>query len=453
MTENLHLLTLRPEQLAQHPDNVRDPGRDIAALAASIEKIGVLVPLIVVPVTQVDGTFDPQVTHVAVDGNRRHLAASQIGIALPCIVRADLASARETAVTMATTGLNRDGLTVAEEVRAIQTMLDLGVCMADISRTSGRKTRQIRAAKKAATLSAGTIDAATRYDLTLDQLAVLADWDGDDQAVASILEAAHDSGHIEHTVAQLTKDREARNAMADLAAELAGEGIHIIDTRPSHYQAPYRLDSLVTATGEPVEAEPHRECPGHAAYIDVNYQGEARADYCCTDPDAGQHAARYTRSNPGQAGGPMTDQQKADRQELIRRNKEMVAAQDVRRAFIRTVIDGRKHTKAISAWALERIIHRDHTVARWLGEWANPKVIGDLLGTEQPDQLCREAPPTRHAVLLWVQVVSAYEAEWCKDVWRTEDRPRTEYLAHLVSIGYTPCETEQLMLNRLTTQD
>ncbi len=38
MTETLNLLTRRPEQVAQHPDNVRDPGRDIAALAASIRR-------------------------------------------------------------------------------------------------------------------------------------------------------------------------------------------------------------------------------------------------------------------------------------------------------------------------------------------------------------------------------------------------------------------------------
>ncbi len=61
MTETLNLLTRRPEQVAQHPDNVRDPDRDIAALAASIKKIGILVPLIVVPVEKVDGSF----THAA----------------------------------------------------------------------------------------------------------------------------------------------------------------------------------------------------------------------------------------------------------------------------------------------------------------------------------------------------------------------------------------------------
>lgn len=70
-----------------------------------------------------------------------------------------------------------------------------------------------------------------------------------------------------------------------------------------------------------------------------------------------------------------------------------------------------------------------------------------------PDQLCREAPPPGAVCSCGCQVVSAYESEWRKDAWRANDRNRAEYLAHLVSIGYPPCETEQLMLNCLTDQD
>ncbi len=411
-------------------------------------------PLIVVPVEKVDGSFDPQITHVAVDGNRRQLAAAETGADLPCIVRDDLASARDTAVTMAATGLNRDGLTLAEEVRAVQMMLDLGVTQADISRISGRKADRIRAAKKAATLTPETADAAHSYELTLDQLAVLADWEGDEEAVAAIIEAAQYGGRMEHTVARLTRAKAATQAAADLTAQLTAAAVAIIDTRPGSYGVPYRLDALANAAGESITEIEHTGCPGHAAYVDTNYQGEARAYYCCTDPTAGGHTPLSTGTGePGQRSGPMTDQEKAQRQELIRRNKEMVAAQDVRRDFLRTALGSKKHAKTIAAWALARVIHRDHTVARWMGEWNSPKVIGELLGTEQPDQMCRQAPAVRHGVLLWVQVVSAYESEWRKDAWRNNDRTRAEYLAHLVSIGYQPCDTEQLMLDRLAKPD
>ena len=65
------VLELAPDQVAQHPENIRDAGRGIKELAASISEVGVLVPLIVVPVQAVpDHDFDPAVTHVAVAAGR-----------------------------------------------------------------------------------------------------------------------------------------------------------------------------------------------------------------------------------------------------------------------------------------------------------------------------------------------------------------------------------------------
>jgi ParB family chromosome partitioning protein len=169
------VLTLRPEQVAQHPENLRDATRDIDALAASIVEVGVLVPLIVVPVDAIAGKWADTVTHVAVDGNRRQLAAAQVGADLPCVVRDDLAAARDTAVTMTVTALARDGWTISEEINGVQMLLDFGLSQAAISRASGRKAAEVRAAKKAATLTPDTAESARAYDLTLDQLAILAD--------------------------------------------------------------------------------------------------------------------------------------------------------------------------------------------------------------------------------------------------------------------------------------
>ena len=64
-TETLTVIELRPEQVAQHPDNLRDAGRGITELARSVAEVGILVPLIVVPVDLVPGhDFDAAVTHV-----------------------------------------------------------------------------------------------------------------------------------------------------------------------------------------------------------------------------------------------------------------------------------------------------------------------------------------------------------------------------------------------------
>ena len=101
------IIELSPNQVGQHPDNIRDPTRELAALTASVAEVGVLVPLIVVPVDKVPGhDWLDEITHVAVDGNRRKAAAQMAGVLLPCVVRPDLATAKATARAMLVTGLS-----------------------------------------------------------------------------------------------------------------------------------------------------------------------------------------------------------------------------------------------------------------------------------------------------------------------------------------------------------
>ncbi len=50
------VIELDPGQVAQHPENIRDASRGIKELTASVAEVGVLVPLIVVPVALVPAT-------------------------------------------------------------------------------------------------------------------------------------------------------------------------------------------------------------------------------------------------------------------------------------------------------------------------------------------------------------------------------------------------------------
>ena len=230
--ETLTVVELRPEQVAQHPDNLRDAGRGITELTRSVAEVGILVPLIVVPVELVPGhDFEPGVTHVAVDGNRRQAAAAAAGLPLPCIVRTDLAAAKDTARTMAVTGLVRDGLTATEEAHAIARLFELKVSGAAISRATGRSKTHVNAARRAATLTGDAATAAADYPLTLDQLAILADWQDDPDAVAALLAAAP-RGQLDHTVAQLSARRAETAALTAVRTDLEAAGTTVVDTEP-----------------------------------------------------------------------------------------------------------------------------------------------------------------------------------------------------------------------------
>lgn len=129
----------------------------------------------------------------------------------------------------------------------------------------------------------------------------------------------------------------------------------------------------------------------------------------------------------------------------------MVAAETVRREFVRTVIGAKKHAKTASAWALARLVTRERTLIHRLADHGTADVLGELLGSEHaPDRVLTDAPAARHPMLLWATVAAVYEATITKDIWRRPVNSRTEitaYLTHLVDLGYTPCEAEALMIN------
>ena len=319
-------------------------------------------------------------THVAVDGNRRQAAAAAAGLSLPCIVRADLASAKATARTMAVTGLVRDGLTANEEARAVAALFDAKMSGAAIGRALGRSTAQIKIARRAAQIPAEIAQQAADYPLTLDQLAILADHQDNPASIAALLDAAP-RGLMDHVVAQLraqqAEDAAVAAAIAPMYAELATSGITVLEDEPNTY-APggaRAVEDLTINDGEggqvALTAESHAACPGSAAYVAAEYypadpdddqpeEVEVTVLYVCTDPAKFGHVSlrwsdrnqttrpRSTDSEPaeGETDGDTAtriareqeaaaEAKKAERRELIARNKQADSAAEVRRAFVR----------------------------------------------------------------------------------------------------------------------
>ncbi len=494
------VIELDPGQVAQHPENIRDASRGIKELTASVAEVGVLVPLIVVPVALVPGRDWPDtVTHVAVDGNRRQAAAAAAGLFLPCIVRADLAAAKATARTMAVTGLVRDGLTATEEAHAVAALFDAKMSGAAIGRAIGRSTAQVKTARRAAQITADVAAQAADYPLTLDQLAVLADHQDNSADVAALLDAAP-RGRMDHVVAQLAARRVENAAISaavgPVCVELATRSITVLEDEPNTY-APGGARSVEDLTiddgnGDQVQltAESHAACPGHAAYVDAEYypadpdddqpeEVEVTVLYVCTDPTTFGHtsrrwsdrnhpatpgsspaepaegetdsdaAARITREREAaaQAQEAEAEAKKAERRELIARNKQADAAAEVRHAFVRQCLAVKSRHKAMTGWALHQVIQRDPTFCRWAGEYySRPAILAELLGGD-PRQVTADTPAARHGVILWAQVATANEEDLPRDAHRQRAPSRARYLRHLQTLGYVLAEVEQMILD------
>lgn len=118
------------EQLAHHPENPRLDLGDLSELSASIKTNGVLQNLTVVPADEQDGIY------WVVIGNRRLEAAQLAGMKeLPCVI-SDM-DRHDQLFTMLQENMQRQDLTIYEQAKGMQLMMDLGFSRDEISEKTG----------------------------------------------------------------------------------------------------------------------------------------------------------------------------------------------------------------------------------------------------------------------------------------------------------------------------
>lgn len=131
------LTTIAIEKLHPHPDNPRKVLGDIDELAESIKVSGILQNLTVVPMN------DDWTEFTVIIGHRRLAAAKQAGLTeLPCAVVE--MTEKEQLSTMLTENMQRSDLTVYEEAKGCQLLLDLGDTVAEVAEKTGFSESKIR---------------------------------------------------------------------------------------------------------------------------------------------------------------------------------------------------------------------------------------------------------------------------------------------------------------------
>lgn len=131
------LTTIAIDKLHPHPDNPRKVLGDIDELAESIKASGILQNLTVVPMN------DDWTEFTVIIGHRRLAAAKQAGLTeLPCAVVE--MSEKEQLSTMLTENMQRSDLTVYEEAKGCQLLLDLGDTVAEVAEKTGFSESKIR---------------------------------------------------------------------------------------------------------------------------------------------------------------------------------------------------------------------------------------------------------------------------------------------------------------------
>jgi ParB family transcriptional regulator, chromosome partitioning protein len=325
-------------QLAAHPGNVREDLDPTTEFCASVAGSGVRIPLLVTRDGD-DGNFR------VIEGHRRLAAAVKAGLAeVPCVLdgtRAGDEAGQLLDMAIANSDSYRRNFTPAEEAAALFAAHEAGATRTRIRRATGRKAEEIKTA-----LQAGGISADTRAQmgtaagqLTLDQLALLAEFDADQEAVAAILEALRRGYAVEYVAERIRQDRAEAAEHDRMCAELEAAGTRVTTDLPD---GSVRLNGL-THDGEDLTPETHGTCPGRGVYFPS--WNMLHPVHYCTSPAEHGHVARDLLLRPPATDGigtaadalpdpPADYPPDPDRKLVIEGNKAWKATSEVRKRWL-----------------------------------------------------------------------------------------------------------------------
>lgn len=423
--------------------NVRPSAPLTPAFVQSIRENGVLTPVL--------ARRDGQGNVLVRAGQRRTLAAREAGVAtIPVyIVEADEATA-ERIIQQMVENDQREALTDGDRAAAFQQLAFEGLSVTAIAKRTGTKAKEVKTALAVAE-NAVAVSAIHEHTLTFDQAAVLIEFEDDDAVRAELIEVAtHDPAQFAHAAQRARDERARAKVKADAEADLAGRGFEVLDREPGYYESEFtRIRELVTAEGDRVTVEHIENVEGRAAYVRALWNGEAEVTYFVRDPKA---AGLRKVTSSGNASGPMTDEQKAERRTLIANNKAWASAEVVRREWLTTFLSRKTLPKDAAAMIAKGLtIHRQ---AVSLATRDGNALAHELLGIERggywgADKLAAlvEQTPAKATHVALAVVLGAVESVTSKQTWRHPSSTDKAYFAQLAAWGYGLSEVEQIVTN------
>jgi ParB family chromosome partitioning protein len=447
-------------RLTAHPGNVRSDLDLTPEFLASVAEMGVRIPLLVTP--HEGGGF------LVVEGHRRLAAAVAAGLAeVPCVLDAGRAGDRAGQfldMLVANSDGHRKNFAPVEEAAALFAAHEAGASRTRIRKATGCKAEQVKTALAAGQISGETRAAAGELtnQLTLDELALLAEFDGDQDAVTKILEALRHGYTAEYVAERIRQDRAEAAEHERLRAELEAAGIEITEALPA---GAARLSSL-THDGDDLTPESHAACSGRGAFFPP--WNLRQPVHYCADPTGHGHAIRsMLLPRPEQDGtgpdpSPLPDPQDdpahdPDRKLVIEGNRAWAAAAEVRKRWLQQLLARRTAPTEVARFITGQLLTMPEPLRLGLGTAHMKPLFAEITGQDASKALDTSSTcqPSRLPLLMLAPVVAAYEGEMYgtdatrRATWR-EDRyspcsrnDAGRYLAFLAGLGYPLAPIEQ----------
>jgi len=292
-------------------DNIRDTTKLDPVFVQSVRDLGILVPVVG---RRKDGRVSAKL------GHRRVRAAREVGCLVPTRVLEGEDDTVQRLIDQYAENEHRAGLTEPERAAVFQQLALEGLSVPQIARRTGVKKAVIEAGLAVAESKfAGRI--ATKHQVTLDQAAAIIEFEDDPEVVKSLVAYAENTpAQFAHEVQRQRDERRLSIVREQATAQVREQGFVILDRQPWAWDkdSPASIQDLTVAdTGEPGK-------PWACAYIEVDWDGGVEVHYYVDTPKS--HGFKPAR-NAGSASGPMTEEEKAERREIVANNKAWRSAE------------------------------------------------------------------------------------------------------------------------------
>lgn len=455
------LIEIDPRELVEDARNVRTDHGDLAGMVATMREVGVIQPI------HVTATDDGRWMVLA--GRRRTAAAITAGLAtVPCLYREQNGAGPEDAsadrIRSLVENVQRKDLNATEEAEGWRQLELAGLEVDAIAKVAGvAKDRVVKGLAVGA--SPVAVAVSKKYDLTLEQSVVLAEFDDDKEAVKKLTEyAVKDPERFQHIASRMRQDRDADRLLKAEQDNLVAKGVAIFDGSVGYGGAgvEYLRALKDAATGKAFTAASHKKCPGHAAKVTVDYQGKAHIDYVCTEPAKQGHKSAYGNSvGRGAPADPKSaEKEKAERRKLLAENKEWRAAEPVRREFVMALLKRRSAPTGVLAYVTAEILgmpeelapmnrgKTDEMLTTLTGvkpgkvEWSYSRKVGPAIAAK--------ATAGQLPLALLAQVATVREMGLDAQGARMARQVDARYLTFLADQGYTLSDAEQRLITKAT---
>lgn len=471
MAESQVIMQIAPQELVPDPNNPRGKLRFIDELAENILANGLLEPLVV---REVNGKLQ------IMSGHRRQAAAIKAKMPVVDYRMATVEDERIYAMQRLVSNSQRDDLSPVEHAQGIQQVLDLGATEDEVAKGLSIPVAAVQQSSTIAKAKKVVKEAPKHADLTFDQVLGLAEFEGDDDIYANLLNIATESPEewpyeIEHH-----RQQRARDDKFAADAKVWKDKGYEVQTQGPRFQTNERYISRLVGSGKNKEmtAKDHATCPGRAIHLSFSFGTSSNTptftpmEMCL---DFVKHGHKET--NPSVHGSPQAiadaaasgtdaptaadDQKSKDRKINLAMISAGKVAEVVRRDFVAGIIARKVAPKGTLKFAALYVTGRrfgnHQNSSEMLGALAGDKygtaarMVGSRGGRyfTGEQQLIADGTEAQIPLGLFGAAAAEIEGDWQPNTWKGENEERAEYLRFLVSCGYKLSLVEQVSTGKV----